>query len=653
MSTPSQLSIFPSPSKQRDPNTRQPQLRDVTHRSTELHGLALHFKTVQSSPPKIQQAVERVHHIANGEERTLSQESVIQAFRQQHKEKRSSLANLKTLQEGTAQQSFGHDSRQPDKPALRSALKTRGSGLTSHSSAQSLRTSVSTTSIKHASDLVETPATEYTRCSLDRKHEAAISAHSESNRLTEQCSINRDGASPAYPERMNRAFPPRSRSIRSAKTIVSDVDSTTTTRNRSIFPQYDMTKPLSQQRYYPRTAAAPITTLVLPPVKTTPKAPVRKDSGVAISSTYECVPESDPEDVNAIWRASTRLGACEGRKVQLSLSQSSGQDRTYTIVQGPHRLFSARLDQSAAKDSTVQLVVEKIDPGDQETQSLGNITLPPSSSMRSPDATCRTPIFPHQAALDALAAASNSPRAKSISLFDPKASSRAAEALANEGCCPEARRLYTSELVLITCTRDSVGTVSATYMLEHPIAGDFPITVERSVPVSRIYTSQTSQIKVTIHHPSTTATDISEGALALASFDFARKACVLDLPSILTLEAEYMLDTVLAALFGTAAMENEHTLQHSMTFAAPPKDAVKEFKKKRGFLRRTKKTEKSQSGGIWSLKRTGVREIDEPIEEMPSLARGTLAILELGINGAFWALEKGFKTLDEKAAARQ
>ncbi|KAK3715881.1 hypothetical protein LTR37_006864 [Vermiconidia calcicola] len=421
---------------------------------------------------------------------------------------------------------------------------------------------------------------------------------------------------------------------------------------KSMFPEYDPTRPLQEQHYYP-TARSPTPTL---PNEKISKlgGPVeqvqtlqRLDSGVALVEGYEHIPRANSDDLLAIWNASCGIFPVPGRKVQLGLLQPRDQGTSLAVgtAQG-EKLYSmdkACVPASSRQSKTPkQLFIKKHRPQDQTAppSPVAQLALPEADKSNKDRESDVVSIFPQMAAVNAIANVANSPVAASIAYFDPAAKSPEAARLAQDAVA-EAQNRHRCELIRTTRKRDSLGAVTATYRLEHPFLGSFAITVTKST-VGRH--PRDPRAKISLHHPSATPAAVSAETLVLAFLDFSRDACVIDTPGLLALEGSYIIDTVICALLAVAVIENDAIKAETLTFDAPPKTPLPRPKQNsRTNSRQSSSSGQSKSSSRWSRRDRKKEKFEGEQVDLPIVTRGTLALLGFSFKTAVWVLEAGVK----------
>lgn len=416
---------------------------------------------------------------------------------------------------------------------------------------------------------------------------------------------------------------------------------------RSIFPQYDPTKSLQEQEYYPTVRS---------PTPTLPNEKVNKggfqmekkrsidpvDSAVALVEGYEHIPSATSEDMMAVWNASCNNFPVPGRKVQIGLLQPQGKGTSLAIGTSENELiYSMCKEEMPAKLGELaplkQLIIKKHNPQTYRgpPSPVAQMALPDPNRPAKERENDVVTIFPQMAAVKAIEDVSNSPMAAEIATFDPTAKSPEAARLAKDAVS-DAHTRHRCDLVRNTRKRDSLGAVTASYRLEHPTLGPFAITVTKST-IGRH--SRDPRAKISIHHPSATPAAVSAETLVLAFLDFARDACVLDVPGLLALESGYIIDTVVCALFAVAVIENDVLMAETLTFAAPPKSPLPLSKNKSGSRGRSSSDESKRSS-MWGRKDKKAKKAEE---QLPVLTQGALAVLGLSFKTAVFILEAGVK----------
>ncbi|KAK6395576.1 hypothetical protein LTR65_010594 [Meristemomyces frigidus] len=416
---------------------------------------------------------------------------------------------------------------------------------------------------------------------------------------------------------------------------------------RSIFPQYDPSKPSDAQCYYP---SAQMPAQRLPSEKISKVAsPVdrpalqRFDSAITLDDAYDHVPTATSSDLVAIWDISNGQASVACRNVQCGLYKSQGDTVSLAIGASAERpLFSTEraLPQSpsqAAKQGK-HLAVEKHSPRGGPPAPVAQLALPGHTSLEQKSETDVISIFPQTAAIHAIETISNSPAAAEIATFDPTAKSPEAARLAQDAVA-EAHRRYGCELTRATRKRDSLGAMTAMYNLEHPTLGALPMTVTRSTKQGG---SREPRVKIGLHHPSATPAAIAAETLVLAVLDFSRDACVLDMPGLVALDCRYIVDTALTALFAVAAIENDVPITEAFIFAPPPKSPYLEKKTRKD------RTSNSHTSRKWYKRSSKAidkmqRELVGQPADVAAPVQAAVALLGLSLKTAVFVLEASVK----------
>ncbi|RMY75335.1 hypothetical protein D0863_02653 [Hortaea werneckii] len=414
---------------------------------------------------------------------------------------------------------------------------------------------------------------------------------------------------------------------------------------RSMFPQYDPSKPLDRQHYFPSIAVPSIPTEKVSKVASPLEHSVlhRFDSAIGLDNERSDAPMADINDVNAIWSASIDIAPRSPRKVQLSVCQNVQSD-TITIEAFPSQpIFSVdkALPQSPSQTSKAakHLSVEKHDPRNGLATQLAQLVLPEIKAGNEKATEDALVIFPQAAAISALEAAASSPAAQEIATFDLSARSPEATRLAQDAVA-EAQRRYGCHLSRKVNKRDSLCAHTTAYTLEHSSLGSLTVTINSS---GKQRDTKAHGRRICIHHPTTTPAAIAAETLVLASLDCSQQTCVLDVPGILALNCRYLVDTVMATLLAVASMESGQSTVETPTFAPPPKSPLGE--KKRGRKKRAGKTSDSRKWYKRSSKAINHVQkelVGQPADVGPPV-QAAVAILGFTAKSAVFVLEAAVK----------
>lgn len=414
---------------------------------------------------------------------------------------------------------------------------------------------------------------------------------------------------------------------------------------RSMFPQYDPSKPLDQQNYFPSIAVPSLPTEKVSKVPSPLEHSVlhRFDSAVGLDNERSDLPIADTNDVIAIWSASNDMAPRSPRKVQLSVCQNI-QSEAITIEAFPSQPFFSvdkALPQSPSQTSKAAkyLSVEKHDPKDGSATQVAQLVLPETKAGSEKATEDTLVVFPQAAAISALEAAASSPAAQEIATFDPSAHSPEATRLAQDAVA-EAQRRYGCHLSRKLNKRDSLGAQTTAYTLEHSSLGSLTVTTSQS---GKHRDTNARRRRICIHHPSATPAAVAAETLVLATLDCSQQTCVLDVPGILALNCRYLVDTVMATLLAVASMESGKSPVGTPTFAPPPKSPMGE--KQRGRKKRAGKASGSRKWYKRSSK--AINHVQKELVGQPAdvgaPVQAAVAILGFTAKSAVFVLEAAVK----------
>ena len=411
---------------------------------------------------------------------------------------------------------------------------------------------------------------------------------------------------------------------------------------KSIFPQYDPFKPMDEQSYFPTGRAC---------AQAIPKDKISKfgstvdrslfgstDSRVALNG-YEHISLADDDDVLTIWNAADGRHTAAERKVQLGVFQPEGTSLVVGTTPGQPLFLMVKDYLATAEDNVRDFAVEKFDyHRGGFPVSVSRLSMPEQKSADSKTDEQTMAIFPKEAAVKAKEAVANSPAVEQLAhSLDPHAISPDAAELAREAASV-ARSRHACQLTRKTRKRDSPGAVTAEYSLVHPTLGTLPVTVSKSF---RAAAPREPRAKISIHHPTATPAAVVAETLVLAFIDFARDACVLDLPGLRALDSPHIIDTAMSTLFAVAATENSLLHTESITFAPPPKSfyadraglkaLAKEKKNDRLAKRTSRAIDRAQEGLVGQP-----ADVSKPVE-------GAVKLVGFGLKAAVYAIEAGIK----------
>nr|POF13159.1 hypothetical protein CFP56_10307 [Quercus suber] len=424
---------------------------------------------------------------------------------------------------------------------------------------------------------------------------------------------------------------------------------------RSIFPQYDPTKSLNEQHYFParvsRTPTIPVDQISKIGSPAERQALQHSGFDLTLVEGYEHIPFAELSDVAAIWKASRGERPMHKRKVRFGLLQP--RKGASLAIGGSHNEFLYTMSTkspsspsfSGAIDAGKQLTIQRHASGTSPVQ-IASLNIPKNNDWTSLSKPQPTSLFPDQAAVHAIESVAHSPAATNIAVFDPTGISQAAAELAQDAVT-EAREQHECILARTIRKRDSLGAVTALYDLKHPSLGTFAITVSKSFTKN---VAKGARAKICVHHPSATPAAITAETLVLAFLDFARDACVLDIPGLLSLESPYVVDLAVMAMLAVAAIENDALMSEQPTFAPPPKTPIPtpslSSSRKGDSGRKTrssaKKQKEQESQRAKFMKKAKDELLGEQVE-LPLLTQGALSLVGLSLKVAFVVVEAGVK----------
>ncbi|KAI5251005.1 glutamate carboxypeptidase 2 [Aureobasidium subglaciale] len=365
---------------------------------------------------------------------------------------------------------------------------------------------------------------------------------------------------------------------------------------KSMFPEYDPTLPLSQQRYYP--------TDNVPRPSHERRTNCQHHALTNLPSPESPTSAAGLSQLQALWNAASGQNALfQSEKVKLAMHRDEiGVGSNATEVR-----FGSREGRTfysiSPSDASSELSVRRHHPARTGIVPIAQLDV----SALQTGAKCETTIFPQQAAFAALEAAAITHRANAIARYDPRASSPQAAQLAFDAVA-EAKANESCQLV-----RMSEGAREYQYDLRHPRAGDFIIYVEGTFDLSK-----KSNARITLQQ-SINAEESMAKAAKLVCLDLDTETLEVDLGLFRKLQSKYMIDNAICAVLAVAFTESKlaEDKTKAETFAAPPNMSYKETggaKQEKGSRWRRSKKGKKQDGN------------DEK-EKLPGLTRGILYLL--------------------------
>ncbi|KAI5217142.1 glutamate carboxypeptidase 2 [Aureobasidium subglaciale] len=365
---------------------------------------------------------------------------------------------------------------------------------------------------------------------------------------------------------------------------------------KSMFPEYDPTLPLSQQRYYP--------TDNVPRPSHERRTNCQHHALTNLPSPESPTSAAGLSQLQALWNAASGQNALfQSEKVKLAMHRDEiGVGSTATEVR-----FGSREGRTfysiSLSDASSELSVRRHHPARTGIVPIAQLDV----SALQTGAKCETTIFPQQAAFAALEAAAITHRANAIARYDPRASSPQAAQLAFDAVA-EAKANESCQLV-----RMSEGAREYQYDLRHPRASDFIIYVEGTFDLSK-----KSNARITLQQSINAKKSMAKAA-KLVCLDLDTETLEVDLGLFRKLQSKYMIDKAICAVLAVAFTESKlaEDKTKAETFAAPPNMSYKETggaKQEKGSRWRRSKKGKKQDGN------------DEK-ERLPGLTRGILYLL--------------------------
>lgn len=311
---------------------------------------------------------------------------------------------------------------------------------------------------------------------------------------------------------------------------------------RSIFPRYNPNLRLSQQPYRP-TQSSP-TDIPKDKISRKPYSPTFyvPHANVLRSGSAEEPYYTPKIELGALWDAANGKARPEARRTyalqmhcrKVSPDSSPIDGETFVFgcspIQPFYSLEQALADRASGEPQPCEVLISRNNPTQPNAKSIpvAHIQIqtppphapppPPEAFYQRPDLipqpTHITTIVPKLAALAALEAAAQSPRASDIASFDPKAESPQAAQLAAEAVAQckarNACQLYhcaVAEPLMPPYETNK----TATYELRHPTLGAFPVVVQGDVKRSLVAaaaatTNNTSRPTSPLNHLPTTIT---------------------------------------------------------------------------------------------------------------------------------------------------
>ncbi|KAH0325458.1 hypothetical protein KCU74_g7475, partial [Aureobasidium melanogenum] len=390
---------------------------------------------------------------------------------------------------------------------------------------------------------------------------------------------------------------------------------------KSMFPEYDPSLPLSQQRYYP--------TENLPRPSLERNARYHYQTHADVPSPTSPTPAAGLSQLQALWNAANgQNGVFHSEKIKLTMHRDEiGVGSTATEVRFGSR-EGRTLYSVSPSDASSELTVRRHHPARTVIVPVAQLDV----ATLHKDVKHETNIFPQQAALSALEAAATTRRANVIAQYDPRASSPQAAQLAFDAVA-EAKTHESCQLVRIPLGVSAYGVEQHSYELRHPCAGTFAISVDGPFDFTK-----KSSARITLHQPMNPDKPMAKPS-KLVCLDLSTETLEVDIASFRRLQSKYMIDSAICAVLAVAFAESgmAETKKKAETFEAPPLTA----KSKSDLQKETAKSRWRRS------KKVGKKEVGENKEKLPRVTRGILFLLGFSFEAIVWLLGLGVKVLSK------
>ncbi|KAG9888513.1 hypothetical protein KCU98_g16756, partial [Aureobasidium melanogenum] len=371
---------------------------------------------------------------------------------------------------------------------------------------------------------------------------------------------------------------------------------------KSIFPEYDPSLPLSQQRYYP--------TEHLPRPSLGRNARYHHQTLANVPSPTSPTPAAGLSQLQALWNAASgQNGVFHSEKIKLTMHRDEiGSGSTATEVRFGSR-EGRTLYSVSPSDSSNELTVRRHHPARTVIVPVAQLDVASLQKDSKHEAT----IFPQQAALNALEAVATTHRANAIAQYDPRASSPQAAQLAFDAVA-EAKAHESCQLVRISLGVSAYGFEQYSYELRHPCAGTFAISVDGTFDFTK-----KSDARITLHQPTNPNKPLAKSA-KLICLELSTETLEVDVASFRRLQSKYMIDSAICAVLAAAFAESTvaETKRKAETFEAPPLTP----KSKKEVQKRSKKS-------CWRRSKRDVKkEVADEKEKLPSVTRACIRSFE-------------------------
>ncbi|KAI4718038.1 hypothetical protein E4T48_05777 [Aureobasidium sp. EXF-10727] len=390
---------------------------------------------------------------------------------------------------------------------------------------------------------------------------------------------------------------------------------------KSMFPEYDSSLPLSQQRYYP--------TENLPRPSLERSANYPHQTLADIPSPTSPTPAAGLSQLQALWNAASgQNGVFHSEKIRLTMHRDEiGAGSTATEVRFGSR-EGRTLYSVSPSDASNELTVRRHHPARTGIVPVAQLDVAALQKNAQSDTT----IFPQQAAFHALEAVATTHRANAIAQYDPRASSPQAAQLAFD-VVAEAKAHESCQLVKISKGVTAYGVEEYSYELRHARAGIFAISIDGAFDFAT-----RNNAKIYLHQPTGSEKPLAKPP-KLVCLDLSTETLEVDVASFRRLQSKYMIDSTICAVLAVGFAESKlaETKAKAETFAAPPQS-----------LKKNDQVQKKAKSSCWRRsKRNGKKEVEDEKEKLPSVTRGILFLLGFSFEAIVWLLGLGVKVLSK------
>ncbi|CAD0114335.1 unnamed protein product [Aureobasidium uvarum] len=390
---------------------------------------------------------------------------------------------------------------------------------------------------------------------------------------------------------------------------------------KSMFPEYDPSLPLSQQRYYP--------TENLPRPSLERSANYHHHTLADMPSPTSPTPAAGLSQLQALWNAASgQNGVFHSEKIKLTMHRDDiGVGLTATEVRLGSR-EGRTLYSVSPSDVSSELTVRRHHPARTGIVPVAQLDV----AALQEHAKNETTIFPQQAAFNALEAIATTHRGNAIAQYDPRASSPQAAQLAFDAVA-EAKAHESCQLVKISQGVSAYGIQEHSYELRHARAGTFAISIDGAFDFAT-----RSNAKIYLHQPTSSEKPLAKPS-KLVCLDLSTETLEVDVASFRRLQSKYMIDSTICAVLAVGFAESRlaETKAKAETFAAPPRNSKK-----------INEAQKKVKNSRWRRsKKNGKKEVADEQEKLPSMTRGVLFLLGFSFEAIVWLLGLGVKVLSK------